>query len=171
MKKCKMCGTEIYDGLKNCPNCHFKLSSENSINILTKATKGYFIFVIIFSVIIFTGVIAVFIGMNNKMNSYFPNSINNVDNNDAYLDNIKLLTGNKIVKDDFYYLEGILKNNNNIDIDNIKVTFTIYDETGALLDTIDARIALIETNGTWKFKIPCGIKEPSSFKLKKIEFY
>ena len=167
MKKCQMCNTTLRDEDIECPSCHFKLKSTNNIHFMTKGLKGFFVFTIGFFIIMFIFVIGMFIKTSKNRTELFNR--NSGTKNETYYKNVALLDGASIIKDGFYYIDGNLKNNNNVDLNGIKVTFTIYDEKGALLDTVYETVDLIEANGTWHFKISCRGKEPSSFKLKKIE--
>jgi len=190
MKNCKMCGTPLAYDAAECPNCKFKIKSSNNINMLQKGAKGYVIFVISLIVIFFLITVGMFIYIGskhsilndkaNKMEDNMNNETNDNDdtnNNDKTIDkeeqvkNIELLNGAKIIKDGFYYIDGILRNNNNQDINNVRVTFVLYDANGALLDTRYETAVLIEANGTWHFKVNCGLDEPNNFKIKAIEIY
>lgn len=172
MNNCKMCGTSIPEGVNECPNCKFKVSSSKNINRLQKGIKGYFGFIIGFVVIIFVITIFMFIFIGGKGLDIFNKANNGINNENILINNdnnIELLEGTKITYNNFYFIEGTLKNNDNKDIKNIKVTFTLYNENGSLVDTKWELATLIEANGTWKFKINCGFDKPNSFKLKSIE--
>jgi len=75
MKTCRMCGTLIPDGYKECPNCHFKTSAQSNINIFTKGIKIYFILVIMITLLIFGFIIFQFINISAN-HSKINNNVN-----------------------------------------------------------------------------------------------
>lgn len=73
-----------------------------------------------------------------------------------------------------YYIEGLLRNNQNKKYEYIDITFLVYDGSNNILGEATTNLSVLEENGTWRFKAKYFEKdaeEVSSYKFSSIELY
>jgi hypothetical protein len=84
-------------------------------------------------------------------------------------DDLELLEGTETTKDEFTkYIEGKIRNNTKHEYSYVQVTFNLYDDEGALVDSTLANVNNLEPGGIWKFKAIIMNEDATSFKLSDI---
>lgn len=94
-----------------------------------------------------------------------------IDKGDLVISNV---TSYYDSENDVFYIEGLLKNNEDKLREYINITFTIYDGDNNVLGEAEAYLNSLEGNGTWKFKakyIENDARSVSNYKFSSIELY
>lgn len=117
-------------------------------------------FIILLVIIIF-----VFLSQSNKS----KNNVTNTKNNIAELEIIKedlTISPKEYLKESEYLIEGIVKNNTNKIVKNVRIRAIFYDNNNNKISEAMDYINSIDENGTWKFKLGLYSKEKLTYKLK-----
>lgn len=82
---------------------------------------------------------------------------------------LELLEGTETTSDEFSrYIEGKVRNNTDHEYSYVQITFNLYDDEGALVDTALANVNNLEPGGIWKFKAIMLNDEATSYKLGEL---
>lgn len=137
MKKCKYCQSEIDSKAKICPNCQ-KKQKGNGLKV---------VLIIILLVIIISSIAAA--GSNTASEGDLSDTKSNETQEKFTYEILKQYS------DDYgmgYYIEGNVRNNQDIDYSYVQIEFICYDANGTNLGTAIDNTNNLLGNQTWKFK-------------------
>ena len=137
MKKCKYCQSEIDSKAKICPNCQ-KKQKVNGLKV---------VLIIILLVIIISSIAAA--GSNTASEGDLSDTKSNETKEKFTYEILKQYS------DDYgmgYYIEGNVRNNQDIDYSYVQIEFICYDANGTNLGTAIDNTNNLLGNQTWKFK-------------------
>ena len=94
-----------------------------------------------------------------------------IDKGDLVINNI---TSYYDSEDEVFYIEGLLKNNEEKTYEYVSVRFYVYDQHNNVLGEAEAYLTSLEENETWKFKAKYfehDAADVSSYKFSSVELY
>jgi len=94
-----------------------------------------------------------------------------IDKGDLVINNI---TSYYDSEEEVFYIEGLLKNNEDKTYEYVAVMFTVYDKNNNILGEAEAYLTSLEGKETWKFKakyLDNDAIDVNSYKFSSVELY